>query len=118
MSTLADRLRAARERTGLSQVQVKHRTGINNKTLSGYENGVSEPDSENLSKLADTYGVTVDSLLGRKTKESVALPESVYDNIIREAEEHYKVSLRDDPVVETAVREIILSLAKMKQGNQ
>ncbi|MHB1681632.1 MAG: helix-turn-helix domain-containing protein [Bacilli bacterium] len=61
----AARLRQARERTGLRQIQVKERTGINNKTLSGYENEVSEPDLQTLSTLAGLYGVSVDWLTGR-----------------------------------------------------
>ena len=41
-------LRVAREKRGLTQTQVMQLTGINNKTLSGYENGVSEPDLQTL----------------------------------------------------------------------
>jgi transcriptional regulator with XRE-family HTH domain len=58
MSTLGERLKLARERTGLKQTQVKERTNINNKTLSGYENNVSEPDSATLAILAELYGVS------------------------------------------------------------
>jgi transcriptional regulator with XRE-family HTH domain len=64
MSQLGDRLRIARERANLKQTQVKERTGIHNKTLSGYENGVSEPDSQTLATLAELYDVTTDFLLG------------------------------------------------------
>lgn len=67
--TIGERLRLARERNGYTQVFVRDRTGINNKTLSGYENGVSEPDMQTLSILADTYSVTVDWLFGRVNKE-------------------------------------------------
>ncbi|MCQ2399272.1 MAG: helix-turn-helix domain-containing protein [Clostridia bacterium] len=31
-----------------------------------YENGTSEPSQENLVKIADLFGVSVDYLLGRK----------------------------------------------------
>lgn len=64
--TLSDRLRIARERTGLSQVEVRRRTNINNKTLSGYENNVSEPDSETMVTLADLYEVSYRWLLAGK----------------------------------------------------
>lgn len=63
MSGIGERLRAARERKNLKQTQVKERTGINNKTLSGYENGVSVPDYDSLMILAECYNVTVDYLL-------------------------------------------------------
>lgn len=53
------RLRKARERSGLSQLEVSKRTNINNKTLSRYEHGNSEPDYTTLKLLADLYDVSV-----------------------------------------------------------
>jgi DNA-binding XRE family transcriptional regulator len=41
-------LKEARKSKGLSQVEVMRLTNINNKTLSGYENGISEPDLETI----------------------------------------------------------------------
>ncbi|MDD9147859.1 helix-turn-helix domain-containing protein [Sporolactobacillus sp. CQH2019] len=69
MSVLSDRLKLARESQNLKQTQVKERTGINNKTLSGYENGISVPDPETLTKLADLYDVSTDYLYGRTDKK-------------------------------------------------
>lgn len=60
---IGDFLKAAREDLDLSQVKVMEITGINNKTLSGYENGVSEPDLQTLATLANLYGFSVDRLL-------------------------------------------------------
>ena len=60
---LGDRLRQVREVSKLSQIQVKERTGINNKTLSNYENNVSSPDPYTLKILADLYVVTTDWLI-------------------------------------------------------
>jgi transcriptional regulator with XRE-family HTH domain len=76
MSLIGERLREARERKNLKQTQVKSRTGINNKTLSGYENGVSEPDLETLKILADLYEVSVDWLAGRTDNMSEKVRES------------------------------------------
>ncbi|MEK5175130.1 helix-turn-helix domain-containing protein [Heyndrickxia sp. FSL W8-0496] len=70
MSTLGERLKKARERKGLSQTEVYRRTNINNKTLSRYEKGGSEPDSETLKILANIYDVSADYLLGISTNES------------------------------------------------
>lgn len=64
---LGQRLKQARLDKGLSQVQVMEYTNINNKTLSGYENNVSEPDLNTLEVLANLYEVTIDHLLGRKS---------------------------------------------------
>jgi len=52
LKIVAERLRAARQAKKLSQLEVMSLTGIHNKTLSGYENDVSDPDLETLTKLA------------------------------------------------------------------
>jgi transcriptional regulator with XRE-family HTH domain len=64
MNVIGKRLREARERKDLKQTEVNKKTGINNKTLSGYENGVSEPDSETLKTLSELYEVSIDWLMG------------------------------------------------------
>lgn len=66
MSTIGERLRIARDKSGLKQTQVKERTNINNKTLSGYENNVSQPDPETLVVLADLYEVKYEWLFAGK----------------------------------------------------
>lgn len=66
MTTIGERLRIAREKRGLKQTQVKERTNINNKTLSGYENNVSQPDTETLVVLADLYEVSYEWLFAGK----------------------------------------------------
>jgi len=65
MNILGERLKLAREKKELTQIDVRKITGINNKTLSGYENGVSEPDFETAKILADLYEVSFDYLVGR-----------------------------------------------------
>lgn len=65
MSLLGERLCIARERKNLKQVGVYKKTNINNKTLSRYEKGGTEPDIETLNILADLYEVSIDWLTGR-----------------------------------------------------
>lgn len=62
---MGKRLRALRDKSGLSQKFVAEKVGVKNNTLSGYESGNREPDSEILTKLADFYDVTTDYLHGR-----------------------------------------------------
>ena len=50
MDSLGDRLKIAREKTERTQIEVSKRIGINNKTLSNYENNVSKPDPIALKK--------------------------------------------------------------------
>lgn len=59
-------LKATREDLDLSQIKVMELTGINNKTLSGYENNVAQPDVQTLAVLAKLYGFSIDELFGLK----------------------------------------------------
>ena len=63
MEDFGFRLRVAREQSELTQTQVMQLTGINNKTLSGYENGISEPDLQTLATLLKLYHASADKLL-------------------------------------------------------
>lgn len=64
MLTLGDRLKAARKKTGLSQVQAGDATGIGNKSLSRYEKGDSAPSAEAIQKLCRLYNVSTEYVLG------------------------------------------------------
>lgn len=113
MSNLGIRLKKARVYKNLTQRMVACKVGVSNGTISGYERSYREPDSEILVKLADLYEVSLDWLYGRdvRARTSSCL---VFTHIISEAEENYQVSLKDDPIVEAAVRNLVRNLAKMK----
>lgn len=59
-----NRIRELREDRDLRQIDVSNATGIDQKTLSNYETGRTNPDSSAIIKLADFFGVTCDYLLG------------------------------------------------------
>ncbi|HHU85920.1 MAG: helix-turn-helix domain-containing protein [Pelotomaculaceae bacterium] len=69
------RLKKAREAKNLTQVQVRALTNINNKTLSGYEKGVSEPDIDTLKTLANLYETSIDYLVGNTDDPSPPQPK-------------------------------------------
>lgn len=102
MSLLGDRLRQARERSGLNQIQVMQKTTINNKTLSRYENGGSEPDLDTLKILAELYEVSVDFLLGRNKKQREEIDELRKELI----EEFKKLSKEDQEYVVGLIKKI------------
>lgn len=60
-----NRIRELREKTGLRQIDVANVTGIDQKTLSNYETGKTNPDSYALIRLADFFNVSIDYLVGR-----------------------------------------------------
>lgn len=65
MLTIGDRLRIARDLKGVKQTKVSDDTGINNKTLSGYERNISEPDIDTIKILAEYYNISLNYLLGK-----------------------------------------------------
>lgn len=63
--SFGSKLKEARKIKKLTQVEAAKRIGIDDTTLSKYENDKSEPDNATLQKLADLYEVKIDHLLGR-----------------------------------------------------
>lgn len=59
------KFREARERTGMKAVRVAELVGVARGTFSLWETGQKLPSYENLIKLADIYGCSIDYLLGR-----------------------------------------------------
>lgn len=59
-----NRIRELREDRDLRQIDVSRATNIDQKTLSNYETGRTNPDSWAIIRLADFFGVTCDYLLG------------------------------------------------------
>lgn len=60
------RLAELREKRGLTQSMLSHRTGITRAAISHYEKGRREPDFSTLIILADYFNVSIDYLLGRE----------------------------------------------------
>lgn len=77
MSTQNDvgsKLYSIRIERGETQEQVADSVGISYVSLSRYETGQRMPKMDILIRLADHYGVTVDSIVGRKMNEPEPSP--------------------------------------------
>lgn len=59
-----NRIKDLREDRDLRQLDVANAVGIDQRSLSNYETGKTNPDSETIVKLARFFGVTCDYLLG------------------------------------------------------
>ena len=59
-----NRIKDLREDRDLRQLDVAQAVGIDQRSLSNYETGKTNPDSETVIKLASFFGVTCDYLLG------------------------------------------------------
>ena len=72
-----NRLRDLREDRDLRQIDVSKAIGIDQRTLSNYETGKTNPDSFAIIKLCDFYNVSADYLLGRESNTSATTDEIV-----------------------------------------
>lgn len=73
LKKIGEILKNAREDSDLTQLEVMKKTGINNKTLSGYENGIAEPDVETMVTLFNFYGISADEALEIKSNKNGAV---------------------------------------------
>ena len=64
----------ARKRKGISQAMLSAQIGVSQGSISQWEIGKTEPDVQNILKLADLYGVSTDYLLGRTDNPLSAIP--------------------------------------------
>jgi transcriptional regulator with XRE-family HTH domain len=65
VEVLSERIKKERKRKGISQKMLSTRLNISQSNVSEWERGDSRPTIENLIKIADILGVTVDYLIGR-----------------------------------------------------
>lgn len=86
-----DRLRKIREDKGLSQGELATATGLQPSAVSHFEAGRRSPSFDNLAKLADALGVSIDFLLGRPADASMAGPGM--EELFRNAEKMSKAHL-------------------------
>jgi len=69
-NTLNERIVALRKQKSLTQEQLAERLGITFQAVSKWENGNSCPDIGLLPRLAEEFGVTLDTLFGREAPEA------------------------------------------------
>jgi transcriptional regulator with XRE-family HTH domain len=61
--TLGDRIRHARERVGLSQIELAQRIGLSKNAMNNIETGDADPRASRIVAIAQVLGVSTDALL-------------------------------------------------------
>ena len=61
--TLGDRIRHARERVGLSQIELARRIGLSKNAMNSIEAGDADPRASRIVAIAQVLGVSTDALL-------------------------------------------------------
>ncbi len=88
-----NRLRDLREDRDLRQIDVSNATGIDQRTLSNYETGKTNPDSFAIIKLCDFYNVSADYLLGREIECNSSADDIV--NRLEKIQEEITLVIKD-----------------------
>lgn len=70
---LKDNLIVLRNMYGMSQEEIAEKIGISRQAYAKWERGATVPDIEKCKRLADFYGVTVDSLLKTETEDKIGM---------------------------------------------
>lgn len=85
------RLKELRIKTGITQNELAKKLNVTGQTLLNWENGIYEPKIHQLIQLADFFGVTVDYLIERDSKNEVetickrleSIPKENFINFIK-----------------------------------
>lgn len=101
---LKDNLVILRNANGFSQEEIAEKIGISRQAYAKWETGATVPDIEKCKRLADTYGTTIDSLIGTTTidGEKTILPPPRGKNIWGSV----TINERGQLIIPKAVREM------------
>ena len=65
---ISEKLKEARQNTGMTQDQIAEKIMVSRVTVSNWENGKSLPDIVSLISLSDLYGISLDELVKGDSK--------------------------------------------------
>ena len=121
-------LRKIRKARKLTVRQLDLYSGVSHSYISQIERGSRGiPTPDILEKLSKPLGVDYEELMRvagylketkNKKESAYSLPESEIELFIKDREEKYGVLIKDDPVFQTAMRNLIDSIAQTKADQQ
>ena len=76
--SLGERIKEQRKKCGLSQEKVAELVGVSRQAVTKWEAEQSAPSTENLFRLAEIFGTTVDILLASEEEEKSSPAEQIY----------------------------------------
>lgn len=99
------KIKELRQQKGITQKELSKHLGIAQNTLSYWENGRIDIDTESLCKIADYFNVSVDYLLGRENKKQSQGNISSYK--LSEHEKDIITAYRSKKVMQPAVDRLL-----------
>ena len=74
---VGDRIKSCRQKMGMSQEKLADSLGVSRQAVTKWEANLSAPSTENLFKLAELFGTTVDLLLDSNDEEKQPVAEQI-----------------------------------------
>ena len=110
------KINEAREKNGYNQKEFAKKINVAPNTLSNWETGKREPDYNSLIKIASVLNVSIDFLLGNKTKNGIKIPvlgkvaagipideieeildfEEIDERMVKDGSEYFGLQLKGD----------------------
>lgn len=94
---LGERIKECRQKVGMSQEKVAELVGVSRQAVTKWESNQSAPNTENLFKLAEIFGISVDILLESENETKQSIAEQIYSLYKKEEEKkssHKKQALK------------------------
>ena len=93
---LGQRIKTCRQAAGISQEKVAELVGVSRQAVTKWETGQSAPSTENLFKLAEIFGTTVDLILTAETVDSAEDGREIPTPHKSIAEQMYELQKQDE----------------------
>ena len=109
----AEQIRMHRQRLGLSQGSLGKIMGVSAVAVGKWERGLSQPDIDTLSRLADLFNISIDELCGRSPQ-----PESAAGSNIHVVTRAFRQLTQDEQEKYIAVGRALFAHAFDREGSE
>ena len=89
-SLLSENIKNLRIQNGFNQVELAKRLNVSKQCVSNWENDNVLPSITMLVQIADFFGVSVDQLLGRESKQTIDISDLTDEQIV-----HLRALIKD-----------------------
>ena len=108
---LGERIKECRQNAGMSQEKVAELVGVSRQAVTKWEVNQSAPNTENLFKLAEIFGTTVDLLLDSDEDSKQSPAEQIY--YLYKMEEEKKAALKKQAQKRTLLIALLIAVGYM-----
>jgi transcriptional regulator with XRE-family HTH domain len=108
---IGEKIKKLRQDKNLSQADLGQIIGVHEKHISRYERGISQLSVENLRKMAEVFGVSVDYLIGEISDSNVGAEDKELQSYFEEVNQLGE----EDKKIIKGVLDAILFKAKMQR---